>query len=184
MPEAWFTPLRAAIKGNRREAAARYLQLATVAADGSPRNRTIVFRGFAEDSYDLLAVTDTRNEKVGEILTDARVELCWYFPVTREQFRIRALATILDSSETRLHEQRINLWQSLSDAASEQFFWAHPGEAVGLSSAHPVTETPPEHFVGLKFSPTHVDRLSLRHPQTRSRHVRRDGRWHTDAVNP
>lgn len=184
MQDHWLTALQSALKKNRREPQARYLQLATVAADGTPRNRTVVFRGFAEDGEGLLAVTDTRSDKVGELMAQPRVELCWYFSITREQFRLRGGAEILDASTESSEAQRLALWEKLSDAASEQFFWAHPGERVGASGPLTVSDAPPEHFVGLRFTPDHVDYLELKSPQRRTRYWREGGVWHNEAVNP
>lgn len=180
----WQSALKAALKKNRREPQSRYLQLATVAADGSPRNRTVVFRGFAENSDDLLVVTDTRNEKVGELLAEPRAELCWYFAITREQFRIRAQCEVLDGTTEASQSQRLALWALLSDAAAEQFFWARPGEEVGVSGDLPITPEPPAHFVGLRFTPEAVDHLVLKKPQQRTRYQMAGGQWVSEAVNP
>ena len=91
----WRSPLSRALHRNRSLPNARYVQLATVRPDGSPANRTIVFRGFVEEPfcnstplYDTLQfVTDRRSEKVIEIEHQVLGEVCWYFPNTREQFR-------------------------------------------------------------------------------------------------
>jgi pyridoxamine 5'-phosphate oxidase len=184
MNPSWQEALKTALKKNRREPQARYLQLATVAADGSPRNRTVVFRGFADASDDLLVVTDTRNEKVGELIAEPRVELCWYFAITREQFRIRARCDVLDGQTESSQAQRLALWGQLSEAAAEQFFWAHPGDVVGSSDSLPVSPEPPSHFVGLSFAPQFVDYLSLKHPQQRVRYQWAGGEWCGEAVNP
>ncbi|WP_399237863.1 hypothetical protein [Synechococcus sp. CS-1328] len=51
----WRPLLRAARQREGRAPSARWLQLASVAADGTPRLRTLVFRGWAEDAaLDLL----------------------------------------------------------------------------------------------------------------------------------
>ena len=62
----WRPLLRAARQREGRSPAARWLELATVAADGTPRVRTLVFRGWAEAAVlDLL--TDGRSAKVAEL---------------------------------------------------------------------------------------------------------------------
>ena len=56
MPETlWRASLVLALYRNRHVAQARYLQLATVRADGRPANRTVVFRGFLGDSERITA---------------------------------------------------------------------------------------------------------------------------------
>ena len=58
---------------------ARWLQLATVAADGTPRVRTLVFRGWGAASHlDLL--TDGRSAKLAELQANPAVELAWLLP--------------------------------------------------------------------------------------------------------
>ena len=45
-------------------------------------------RGFLGESADLTFVTDLRSNKVEEIARRPDGEVAWYFPQTREQFRI------------------------------------------------------------------------------------------------
>ncbi|NES70384.1 MAG: pyridoxamine 5'-phosphate oxidase, partial [Okeania sp. SIO2D1] len=53
----WRSPLSRALHRNRSLSYARYLQLATVTAEGQPKNRTIVFRGFLEETNHLKFIT-------------------------------------------------------------------------------------------------------------------------------
>ena len=72
----------------------RYVQLATVRADGRPACRTCVFRGFTTSDLPGLAccaqqfTTDTRSEKCGQLAANPAAEACWWFPVSQEQYRI------------------------------------------------------------------------------------------------
>lgn len=102
----------------------RYVQIATVDADGLPSVRTVVMREIFEDKA-IVVVTDKRSEKLNHLqnkhspfahnkapssssstdqktntdMTDAfdgdmtfttkPCEVCWYFSLTKEQFRIR-----------------------------------------------------------------------------------------------
>ena len=84
----WRSPLARALHRNRSLAFARYLQLATVRATGRPANRTVVFRGFLADTNQLKFITDISSQKAEEINLYPWGEICWYFPQTREQFRI------------------------------------------------------------------------------------------------
>ena len=62
----WRALLRGAREREGRAPQARWLQLATVAADGSPRVRTLVFRGWVGPaSLDLLS--DTRSAKAAQL---------------------------------------------------------------------------------------------------------------------
>ncbi len=71
------------------------VQMATVRANGRPANRTLVFRGFLHDSPRLTFVTDERSAKVGDLERLPWAEICWYFPVTHEQFRITGPTTLV-----------------------------------------------------------------------------------------
>ena len=84
----WRPLLRAAREREGRSPQARWLQLATLAPDGSPRVRTLVFRGWAESaSLDLLS--DARSAKAAEVEHQPLVELCWLLPKARVQFRLQ-----------------------------------------------------------------------------------------------
>ena len=73
---------------NNALANARWVQLATVRADGRPAVRTVVFRGFMEGSAlpagSLMFTTDTRSEKCEQITASNAAELC------TSQFSLRA----------------------------------------------------------------------------------------------
>ncbi|KAL0952002.1 hypothetical protein HGRIS_008653 [Hohenbuehelia grisea] len=82
-------------------------QLATldVAATTKPRVRTIVSRGFLSPTRVpalplIVSTTDIRTPKVNQILTDSAVELAFWAPDAKEQFRIRGTAAIVPSPET------------------------------------------------------------------------------------
>ncbi|MEM0955780.1 MAG: pyridoxamine 5'-phosphate oxidase family protein [Pseudomonadota bacterium] len=186
----WLAALRAAVKKNRRDAHHRYLQLATLRADGAPANRTLVFRGFLQGSDQLQMVTDARSEKPVQIAGDARAELCWYFTSTREQFRLQGLLELIDARHTRLGSARDSVWQALSPAAKSQFFWPAPGRPLdpatpALDQAVDVDACAPAHFLLMLFQAEAVDHLCLKGaPQRRVLSRRVNGAWQAEAVNP
>ena len=163
----WTTALRQALKRNRREAHSRYFQLATVDVSGKPRVRTVVYRGLDDDQESPLFITDTRSAKMSHLDRQA-VEVCWYFPISREQFRIAGQAEVFASD----HHQHLAVWQGLSDAARAQFFWPTPGEMV-VNGEHAVNEihddgsTPPPNFAAVAIRPERIDHLRLSNPQRR-----------------
>ena len=184
----WQSALQQAVRKNQRDAHNRYAQLATVRADGTPANRTVVYRGVSDDQRSLRMVTDLRSDKLTEIAAQPIAELCWYLSHTREQFRIRGRMI----AETQ-SAQRDATWKALSDAAKAQFFWPTPGIAVGSASsstasshpADPATEPPPDDFVLLLLEPFYVDHLRLRGtPQTRFFSQLNNNVWESTAVNP
>ncbi len=189
----WRSPLTLALQYNRSLAYSRYLQLATVRADGRPANRTVVFRGFFEDRDQLKFITDTRSQKPEQIEHQPWAEACWYFPKTREQFRILGSLTLVkaDCPDTTLQQARQTTWKELSDAARLQFAWPHPGqpkaELTAFEPPPPLSHEPLPNFCLLLLEPVQVDRLQLRgEPQNRTIYSWDDGKqiWSTQEVNP
>lgn len=188
----WRSPLSRALHRNRALPNARYMQLATVRANGQPANRTVVFRGFLEESDQLQIVTDRRSHKVEQMAQNPWCEVCWYFPKTREQFRLTGTLTRISTttSDPELVKARNDLWQQLSDNARAQFFWPHPGHPRAEPDAFDSTDvdstTPPETFDLVLLDPVRVDHLELRgDPQNRQMYERGDRHhWSVQQVNP
>jgi pyridoxamine 5'-phosphate oxidase len=188
----WRSHLTQALDRNRSLPYARYLQLATVRTDGRPANRTVVFRGFLEDTNKLKFITDSRSDKIEQIEHQSWGEACWYFPETREQFRIAGQLTLIkanhsDSSSVR---SRSASWQELSDAARLQFTWPHPGknrveDSQAFALPLPDAVEPPPNFCLLLLEPTQVDHLELRgDPQNRCIYRLDSNVWSIQAINP
>ncbi|GET35278.1 Npun_F5749 family FMN-dependent PPOX-type flavoprotein [Microseira wollei] len=188
----WRSPLSRALDLNRSLVYARYLQLATVRADGRPANRTIVFRGFLADTNQLAFVTDSRSQKADQIDDQSWGEACWYFLETREQFRLAGQLILVreNNANTDLQKARQSAWQELSDAARLQFAWPHPGQNRANSEAfEPPPPNPTEpllNFCLLLLDPVQVDHLELRgEPQNRWLYqLDSAGVWLTQEINP
>ncbi|MFM7312739.1 MAG: pyridoxamine 5'-phosphate oxidase family protein, partial [Cyanobium sp.] len=121
----WRSLLRGARQREGRSPSGRWLQLATVATDGTPRVRTLVFRGWAAPAaLDLL--TDRRSAKSRELEALAVVEICWLLPKARCQFRLRghrlALPPEIEKREMRRH------WRQLTPSGRAPWSWPPPGE--------------------------------------------------------
>ncbi len=188
----WRSPLARALDQNNTLAYARYLQVATVRADNRPANRTVVFRGFLEDTNQLKFVTDARSQKAAEIEHQPWAEACWYFPTTREQFRITGCLTLVGAKhpDSDLQQARAFTWQELKSAARLQFAWPHPGkptdDAAAFEPQPPDAVEPLLDFCLLLLDPVQVDHLELR-PQPQNRwlyHRDSDQGWSTQAINP
>jgi len=187
----WRSVLARALHRNRSLPYARYVQLATVRADGKPANRTLVFRGFLDETNQLKFVTDDRSEKTQQIEHCPWAEVCWYFPNTREQIRIAGKLSLIDraNSSERLQKARQIVWQELSDSARTQFAWAHPGQpraaAETFSPPTPSQSDPLPQFCLLLLDPAEVDHLELRgEPQNRYQYHLNEGDWTVEEVNP
>lgn len=189
----WRSLLSRALHQNRSLPYARYFQLATVRTDGRPANRTVVFRGFLNDTNQLKIITDSRSQKADQISYQSWGEACWYFPKSREQFRLTGQLTLIgaDHPNQSLTDARQATWQELSDSARLQFAWPHPGEPrtednTAFSPLPPDPKHPLPNFCLLLLEPTQVDHLELRgDPQNRWRYYQNNSQdWFKEFVNP
>jgi pyridoxamine 5'-phosphate oxidase len=92
----WLKSLTRTITLNASIAFSKYFQLATVSAQGMPSVRTVVYRGMSADN--IIMVTDNRSEKMQHLRAQPHAEIAWYFPLTREQFRIFGRVVTIDCS--------------------------------------------------------------------------------------
>lgn len=188
----WRQILIGVLHRNRKQPYSRYFQLATVRTDGYPANRTVVFRGFLNDTSQLKIIVDSRSEKINQIQHQHAAEACWYFTETREQFRLAGKLTLVgaDCDDMELQKARVSTWQELSDNARIQFAWAHPGEKraspQAFSPPQPDAVTPLPEFCLLLLDPVKVDHLQLRgEPQNRYLYTRDNlGNWSCFEINP
>jgi PPOX class probable FMN-dependent enzyme len=188
----WRSVVNHALHRNRSLVYARYLQLATVRENGFPANRTVVFRGFLDDTNQLKFITDIRSQKAEQILKQPAAAVCWYFPKTREQFRINGELTLVSADyRPNLQPARIKMWQDLSDAARLQFAWPDPGKKRNTTSEAftpplPNPIQPSINFCLLLLEPLVVDHLELRgEPQNRCVYHRAENQeWLIEPLNP
>ncbi len=188
----WRLPLGKALHLNRMLANVNYLQLATVRSNGHPANRTIVWRGFRDETNQLKFITDFRSQKIADIYERPWGEACWYFSRTREQFRFHGKLALITEETTNQDLQilRTNTWKELSLAARAQFSWAEPGIPRDFRKSFRMELPKPEEilpeFCVLLFDPISVDYLQLRgDPQFRTKYDRTPGgKWNAIAVNP
>jgi len=176
---SWLSDLEKTIKRNKRDAHNRYFQLATVDSEGWPRVRTVVSRGFADQTGALLFITDSRSEKMASIESGGKAEACWYFTQSREQFRLQGHLIIVDDST-----DREAMWSCLSPAAKEQFFWVTPGVALGEGDSVANQSNVPSTMVLIKLVPESVDHLVLAKEQQRQRYTQTEDGWQVSRINP
>ncbi|KAJ1459653.1 pyridoxamine 5'-phosphate oxidase-domain-containing protein [Pelagophyceae sp. CCMP2097] len=123
----WAKRIEGSIAKSRKVRGGNYVQIATVDANGAPKCRTVVFRGFAPDGR-MKMITDKRSHKVQE---SAAVELCWWFSKSSEQYRIAGSLEYVgaDHGDAAALSLRKQQWGNLSENAREQFFWVNPPRA-------------------------------------------------------
>lgn len=183
----WRSAIARSLHLNRSLPESRYFQLATITPQGFPANRTVVFRGFQNNTNNLQIITDARSDKVSHLQQHPQAEICWYFTKSREQFRFQGKISLITANTAS--DVRQTLWEQISDNARLQFIWPHP-KAQRTANAFP--ETPPalnpipDTFVVLLFSPKEVDYLSLKgNPQNRYLYLLDNaGNWFMSEVNP
>jgi pyridoxamine 5'-phosphate oxidase len=187
----WRSPLARALHRNRSSLDSRYLQLATVRPDGKPANRTVVFRGFVEQSDRLIFITDRRSDKLPQLAQNPWAEACWYFAKTREQIRLSGTVQTITAADPTEQKLRRMIWHQLSDAARSQFLWPSPKQPKQDPSAFLVTPPEPlqpvEVFCLLLLQPFTIDHLELRgEPQQRTLYqwAEATGDWQWAIVNP
>lgn len=182
---AWRALLRGAREREGLMPQARWLQLATVAADGTPRVRTLVFRGWAEAAaLDLLS--DGRSAKPAELVRQPAVELCWLLPRARCQFRLRGTLQRLPPPQQQSERERH--WRALTPGGRALWGWPAPGLPFDRDAAFPAELTDdapmPVHFLLLRIDLNQVELLELSgHPHRRRRWCQRTG-WLEEPLNP
>ena len=189
----WRSPLSRALHRNRSQVHSRFFQLATVTPDGLPTNRTVVFRGFVDETNCFKIITDRRSQKIGHLTQRNQAEIAWYFTKTREQFRLSGtIETVTeDDVNSDFFQERKRTWKAISDNARIQFAWpcpaeqrSHNSEDFELEAPNPIN--PLDSFVLLIFQPHTVDHLELRgNPQNRFLYKRLPTNfWEKREVNP
>lgn len=161
---AWRNLLDKSLVANQKLPYAKFFQLATVRRDGKPANRTVVFRGFFNGTDDLIFHCDNRSRKVDELAGNPHAEVAWYFPESREQYRIAGTVEIIGDSnpDPQLAKVRQEMWGQQSDGARAQYTWPQPREPRAADDAYrqppPPAQAPPlDTFCVGVLRPTAVD---------------------------
>ena len=181
----WKQVLERSLYKTRKKPESRYMQIATLGLDGSPKCRTVVFRGYSS-SHHLRFITDKRSEKWNELSANPNVSIVWYFAETREQYRFVGEAILLnDKNDTS--EQ----WQKLSHAGKKQFLWGAPKMPRQKDYSldvddNAIPQIPPHHFTVVDVEVESVDYLTLRgEPQSRILYEKdTNGLWQQQPVIP
>ena len=182
---AWRPLLRGARQREGRSPVARWLQLATVAGDGTPRVRTLVFRGWA-GAAELDLLTDGRSAKAEQLQRQPAVELCWLLPRARSQFRLRG--AVINLPAARYGQERQRHWQQLTPEGRALWGWPPPGAPLDATAPFPAAlaeDAPlPPTFVLLRIALTQVELLELGGQPHRRRRWRADQHWREERLNP
>ena len=116
----WLAQISSAQRKETKLKSSRWIQLATIGIDNTPRVRTVVFRGWSE-SYEMEIYIDKRSQKNKELDLNNNVELCWLFSKSKCQFRFRG------TSRIELGDERKHHWDQLSEKSKSMWSWPSPG---------------------------------------------------------
>ena len=190
----WRETLATALQKNASKRHSHYIQLATCDTAGTPECRTLVFRGFAENSDNLIVHTDLRSQKITQIRANNRGEICWYFSGSREQFRLAGTIEIVAGEKNAYQGIRQQQWQALSDVARASYYQVTPGSPLSEAQingdkqivSEKMNELPAKTFALLIFKPDSVDHLLLTTtPHDRTFHqLNASNYWCCEKVNP
>lgn len=177
---SWRQRLARSLHLSRSKPHARFVQLASLDETGRVQNRTLVFRGFVDDTDQLIMITDTRSDKFVGLEQHPEVAVCWYFEKTREQYRVNGNVQIVTSisPEALLRQQ---VWHRLSVSAKEQFYWYLDDAVVN----HLIKDRLiPDTFSVLLLHPDKVDYLHLGETHQRTISQLSHNKWQEKPINP
>ncbi|KAL8541001.1 hypothetical protein ACS0TY_002331 [Phlomoides rotata] len=190
----WKQLLLGSIQANSHIKHHSYFQLATVSSNNRPSNRTVVFRGFQDDSDNILVNTDIRSRKIDDLKHCSFAEICWYFTESWEQFRISGPVDVIDG--TNLNpiklQQREKSWFASSPRSRLQYMTPTPRlpaveEISDMPSSLDPSFGPVDAFCLLVLYPHQVDYLNLKSNErllfTPGANIDEE-KWTTEKVNP
>ena len=84
----------------------------------------------------IVFATDRRTDKVQQLRLQPVCELCFWFPMQKEQFRITAESTLVDGSHPseRLQQLRSAVWKASPDWLQRSFSNPPPGQPVSAEA--------------------------------------------------
>lgn len=163
----------------------RNVYLATVGADGQPRQRTVVLRRYRnDDGARFTFYTDVRSDKMTDLRAHPRVSLLLWHPKKRLQIRAAGVLTWENqTARTREHWEALHVWGRKSYATERP-----PGTPLAAPSDNlpdlwrekpPVeaTEYAYPNFTLLDVRASELELLEL----DRDAHRRAVWRWENDA---
>jgi pyridoxamine 5'-phosphate oxidase len=185
MPMEWLSILRDALHEEYGWNAARVATLATVDRSDAPHARSVICRRIDDDGQ-LYFTSDARSDKNSQVHAEPRVELVFWLPRSRTEFRVAGEMRIVSFGQDETLRREI--WREMSDESRSIFFWPTPGVAVAGDDVYPEAVSadvnPPANFEILILRPTQVERLVLSVHPHRRRRWRADASWNGVDVNP
>ena len=154
----WRQRLKASQSKEGKLSSNRWIQLANVSKDNQPRVRTVVFRGWLDNST-MLIYTDKRSQKYIDLEINNNIEVLWLFFKTKSQYRFKGKVYELKDND--------KYWDNLLDRSKDQWFWPCPGKKIDQKKRISSIDKPllkPNNFSVLKIKINEVDLLKLENP--------------------
>ena len=174
----WRQRLKASQSKEGKLASNRWIQLANVSKNNQPRVRTVVFRGWLDNST-MLIYTDKRSQKYVDLETNNNVEVLWLFFKTKSQYRFKGIVSELKDNN--------KYWENLFDRSKEQWFWPYPGKKIDENEHTPSIDnklSKPNNFSVLKIKINEVDLLKLENPLHKRYLWKKNNDWKCIEVYP
>ena len=174
----WRQRLKASQIKEGKLASNRWIQIANVSKNNQPRVRTVVFRGWLDNST-MLIYTDKRSQKYTDLEINNNIEALWLFFKTKSQYRFKGKVYEV--------EENNKYWDNLFDRSKDQWFWPNPGKKIGKKHTTPSisdTISKPSNFSVLKIKINEVDLLKLESPLHKRYIWKEIDNWECTEVYP
>jgi len=158
---------------------AKWVQLATLSLDKTPRVRTVVFRGW-NSRYEMKLLTDRRSSKIKELEYNNNVEVCWLFLESKCQFRFRGTSYIDISNDSSHH------WKQLDEQTKFMWSWPYPGEKFIDDKINLIEQDTQksDNFVLLNINIEYAEQLLLEKPVHIRKKWIKNKNWIEERINP
>lgn len=163
-----ITMIQNSLKLNSEVIYSNFFQLASVDKNHLPQVRTVSFKGFYNNEQ-IKVVTELKTNKVQEINDNECCQICWYFPLSREQYRISCKAKLVTATnqETALLAERLKTWEDLSEERKKSFF-NDSNVNINMNEKNKIDNTNiSENFVLILLNPYEVDYYLDKEPYTK-----------------
>ena len=174
----WRQRLKASQSKEGKLASNRWIQIANVSKNNEPRVRTVVFRGWL-DNTTMLIYTDKRSEKYTDLESNNNIEVLWLFYKTKSQYRFKGKVSELEDND--------KYWDNLFYKSKDQWYWPSPGRKIdqeNIMSSRKNSLSKPNNFSVLKIKIDEVDLLKLEKPIHKRYVWKRIDNWNCIEVYP
>ena len=174
----WRQRLKASQSKEGKLASNRWIQIANVSRDNQPRVRTVVFRGWRDNST-MLIYTDKRSQKYIDLETNNNIEVLWLFLKTKSQYRFKGIVNELEDND--------KYWDDLFERSKDQWFWPSPGKRIAQKNTMSSIDnkrSKPNNFSVLEIKINEVDLLKLENPFHKRYIWKKTDNWECIEVYP